>query len=257
MRKRDRRRRRSSRRPGCRARPRTPRRTACAPTSAHERFVHTSTRCVADGLEVEHVVERRDRMAVGGRQLERVGDLADRLGREPAVLLLREPQRRDRRRARALGEAVAQRPAIRVEERRAHRSTSPMTVSSEPTIAIMSATSASRHAGRGRLQRDERRRPELHAPRPRAAVGDDVAAELAARRLDRDVHLALGDAVALGDDLEVVDQRLHRGVELLARRQHDLAVVRDPRLALHAPRACRGTAAMIFVDSRISSMCTR
>src|SRR6476661_2310441 len=28
-----------------------------------------------DGLEVEHVVERRDRLAVRGRHLERVGDL--------------------------------------------------------------------------------------------------------------------------------------------------------------------------------------
>ena len=34
-----------------------------------------------DRLEVEHVVERRDRAAVGGRQLERVGDLADRVRR--------------------------------------------------------------------------------------------------------------------------------------------------------------------------------
>ena len=43
-----------------------------------------------DRLEVVHVVERGDRLAVRGRQVERVGDLAQRLGREPAVALLRE-----------------------------------------------------------------------------------------------------------------------------------------------------------------------
>ena len=48
-----------------------------------------------DGLEVELVVEGRDRHAVGGRELERVRDLADRVRREPAaVLLLGEPERR-------------------------------------------------------------------------------------------------------------------------------------------------------------------
>ena len=54
-----------------------------------------------DGLEVVLVVEGRDREAVGGRELERVGDLADRVGREPAaVVLLREPQRGHDRRQR-------------------------------------------------------------------------------------------------------------------------------------------------------------
>ena len=60
-------------------------------------------------------------------------------------------------------------------------------------------------------------------------VGDEVAAELAARPLDRDVDLAGRDAKALGDELEVVDERLHRRVQLVAWRQHDLAVVGDPR----------------------------
>src|SRR5712691_5352677 len=90
------------------------------------------------------------------------------------------------------------------------------------------------HARRRRLQRDEGRRAELDPPRLRAAVRDHVAAELAARRLDRDVDLALGHAVALGDDLEVVDQGLHRGVELVPGRQHDAPVVHDPRLTLHS-----------------------
>ena len=197
--------------------------------------MQTSTRCRPDRLQVVHVVEGRDGHAVGGRLLERLGDLAERLGREPAVALLREPQRRQRRRARHrvarahLLDLVVERLSLG----RAHRSTSPMTASSEPTIAIRSATAASGHAGGGGVQRRERRRAELHPPRLRPAVGDEVAARLAARGLDPDVDLALGDAEALGDDLEVVDQRLHRGVQLLARRQHDLAVVGDPRLALH------------------------
>src|SRR5207253_1794965 len=92
----------------------------------------------SDGLEVEHVVERRNRLAVGRRQVERLADLAQRLGRQPAVTLLREPQGRQDRRApirilrRDLPDLVYQ------------RSTSPITVSREPTIAIRSATSASR-----------------------------------------------------------------------------------------------------------------
>ena len=45
------------------------------------------------------------------------------------------------------------------------------------------------------------------------AVGHEVAAELAAGRLDGDVGLALGHLEALGEDLEVVDQGLHRLVD--------------------------------------------
>src|SRR5262245_60149224 len=48
---------------------------------------------LADGGEMEHVVERRHRAAVRGRVVERVGDLGKRFLREPAVLLLRHPQR--------------------------------------------------------------------------------------------------------------------------------------------------------------------
>ena len=57
---------------------------------------------LADRLEVELVVERRDCVAVGRRQLERVGDLAERIGREPAVLLLCEAERRQHGRGRAI-----------------------------------------------------------------------------------------------------------------------------------------------------------
>ena len=104
--------------------------------------MHTSTRCFADRLEVVHVVEGRDGVAVGGRQVERVGNLANASGESQPYSLLREPQRGQRRRARRLRIAAAASPAMR-SARRAHLSTSPITVSSEPTIAIMSAISAS------------------------------------------------------------------------------------------------------------------
>src|SRR5437763_7581711 len=94
--------------------------------------------------QVEHVVEGRDRLAVGRREAERVADLLERLRGEPAAVPpLREPARGQDRRARLrillrdLSDLVRERP------RRHQRSTSPMTVSSDPTMAIMSATYAS------------------------------------------------------------------------------------------------------------------
>src|SRR2546423_2119354 len=93
----------------------------------------------ADGLEVEHVVEARDRHAVGGREPEGFADLHERLARQPAVLLLREAERRQDRRAR-LRVLLRDFFDLRLE---AHRSVSPITASSEPTIAIRSAMSAS------------------------------------------------------------------------------------------------------------------
>ena len=77
-----------------------------------------------------------------------------------------------------------------------------------------------------------------------------VAAELALGRLDRRVGLARRHPEALGDQLEVVDQRLHRGAHDLAdvveavaqavaadgqlRRPGDLLVLDHDRLALGA-----------------------
>src|SRR5581483_10704772 len=89
-------------------------------------------------LEVEHVVEARDRHAVRRRQVERVADLLERFAREPAVLLLREPERRQDRRLRA---RIAPRDLLDLRPQ-AHRSVSPMTASSEPTMAMRSAMSA-------------------------------------------------------------------------------------------------------------------
>ena len=117
--------------------------TSCAPTSAHERFVQTSTSVPSDGLEVEHVVEGRDRLAVRGREVERVGDLAEASGES-------QPSRSCASRSAgstaelAVGVLGRDLLHLRVELGVAHRSTSPMTASSEPTIAIRSATSASR-----------------------------------------------------------------------------------------------------------------
>src|SRR5438445_1568904 len=92
---------------------------------------------LADGFEVEHVVEARDRHAVRRRQVERVGDLLERLARQPAVALLRDPQRGQYRgaRFRVLPGDLA--------NFLDHRSVSPITASSEPTIATRSAMSAS------------------------------------------------------------------------------------------------------------------
>ena len=59
----------------------------------------------------------------------------------------------------------------------------------------------------------------------RATVGHQVAAQLAARGLDGHVGLALGHLEPLGEQLEVVDQGLHRLVYAAARRRGDLLVL--------------------------------
>jgi hypothetical protein len=89
--------------------------------------------------ELQHVVERGDGLAECGRRAESVCAFAQRLLRQIAVLLLRKPQRRQ-----CCGAPVRilRLDLLYVFVVGAHRSTSPMTVSSEPTIAIMSATSA-------------------------------------------------------------------------------------------------------------------
>jgi len=78
-------------------------------------------------------------VAVRGRQVQRVRDLRYRTRRQVPVLLLREPKRRQHSRARPLGVARTHFLNGLVQ---AQRSTSPITESSEPTMAIMSATYA-------------------------------------------------------------------------------------------------------------------
>jgi hypothetical protein len=49
------------------------------------------------------------------------------------------------------------------------------------------------------------------------AVGDEIDAELALRRLDGGIGLAGRHVEALGVELEVMDQRFHRALHLAAR----------------------------------------
>ena len=75
-----------------------------------------------------------------------------------------------------------------------------------------------------RLQEGEARRADLAAVRPIGPVGDEVHGELALRRLDRAIGLAGRHVIALGIELEVVDQRFHGALHLVAGRWRDLAV---------------------------------
>src|SRR4051812_3924601 len=92
---------------------------------------------LARRLELEEVVEARDAHAVRRRQVERFRDLLERLPRKPAVPLLREPERRQHCRLRL--RVLLRNLADLVD----HRSVSPITASSEPTIAMRSATRVS------------------------------------------------------------------------------------------------------------------
>ena len=76
-----------------------------------------------------------------------------------------------------------------------------------------------------RLQEGEARRADLAAIRLVGAVGHEIDAELALGRLDRRVGLAGRHVVALGVELEVMDQRFHRPLHLAARRRRDLVVL--------------------------------
>ena len=69
----------------------------------------------------------------------------------------------------------------------------------------------------------------LHPVRLVGAVGDQIDAELALRRLDRGVGLARRHAVAFGEELEVMDQRFHVVLHFLAARRRDLVVLQHHR----------------------------
>src|SRR5438132_547180 len=69
------------------------------------------------------------------------------------------------------------------------------------------------------------RRADLQAIGLVRAVGDEVDAELALRRLDRGVDLALRHVHAFGDELEMVDELLHPLLHLDAGGRRDLVVV--------------------------------
>ncbi len=101
----------------------------------------------ADRLEVQHVVEAGGSLHLGGRHTAELGDVVHRLGGQPPVLCLSQVAERDQGRAR-LGverdEVVGLRPGVRVEV--AHRSTSPMTGSTEEMTATASAIIAPRRS---------------------------------------------------------------------------------------------------------------
>ena len=71
----------------------------------------------------------------------------------------------------------------------------------------------------------EARRPDLHTERFVGAVGHQVDAELALGVFHRGVGLAFRHAVALGEELEVMDQRFHLLLHLFALRRRQLVVV--------------------------------
>src|SRR4051812_39481557 len=95
------------------------------------------------GRQVEHVVEGRDRFDVRGGQVERVAHFGKSLRWQPAAMVfLSEPEcgKYSGPRLWVLGcDGLDLSPEIRRIFGDRHRSTSPMTVSSEPTIAIRSA----------------------------------------------------------------------------------------------------------------------
>src|SRR4029079_8338142 len=71
------------------------------------------------------------------------------------------------------------------------------------------------------------RSAEWEAARRGGAVAGDVTADLAPRALDGGVHLSLWNLEPLGEDLEVVDQSLHRFVDSGTRWRRHLLVL-DP-----------------------------
>ena len=106
-----------------------------------------------------------------------------------------------------------------------------------------------------RLQMRKARRADFALVRLVGAVGDQIDAELALRRLDRGIHLAGRHVIALGVELEVMDERLHRALHLAALGRHDLVVDRPttgpcPSGSRNLARHCF----MILTDWRISSM---
>src|SRR3546814_18578232 len=69
----------------------------------------------------------------------------------------------------------------------------------------------------------------LAAERLVGTVGYQVAAEFALGRFDRGIGLAGRHAIAFGEQLEVVDQRFHVVLHLLAGGRRDLVVRSEER----------------------------
>ena len=93
-----------------------------------------------------------------------------------------------------------------------------------------------------RLQVRKARGLDLATVRLVAAVRDEVHAELPLGRLHAGVGLALRHVVALREELEVVDEALHRLLHVGARGRRYLAVVRLDRARRHVLEALRDDA---------------
>ena len=74
-----------------------------------------------------------------------------------------------------------------------------------------------------RLKVQISRRADLGAVGPVGPVGHEIDAELALGRLDGGIDLPRGNVKTLGVKLEMVDERLHRGLHLRPRRRGQLA----------------------------------
>ena len=75
----------------------------------------------------------------------------------------------------------------------------------------------------------EARRADLALVRFVGAIGDQINAELALGRFDRGINFAGRHVIALGVELEVMDQCFHRALHLAAFGRHDLLVVDGDR----------------------------
>src|SRR5207342_2379019 len=80
-----------------------------------------------------------------------------------------------------------------------------------------------------RLQMGKARRADLALVGLVGAVGDEIHAELALRRLHRGIDLAGRHVNAFGVELEVMDERFHRALHLAAAGRRDLVVLDDDR----------------------------
>src|SRR5438045_852576 len=69
-------------------------------------------------------------------------------------------------------------------------------------------------------------RTHVHAVGFRPTVADNVVSHFAARRFDCLIDLTLGYPKSFSDDLEVVDERFHLRLHLLAVGQDDLRGIR-------------------------------
>ena len=83
------------------------------------------------------------------------------------------------------------------------------------------------------LQISEARRAHVNAPGMRSSVAHHVVRDLPARRFHGLIRFAGGHAITLGDNLEMVDERFHLRLHLLAVGQHDMRRVGLPRALGH------------------------